>query len=619
MDKFVPAVGKARRSQGVFGFGPGAIVDFPGGSFMPLGLHQMEMLWSDLPVEAKSDIAFHEPRLQRLLEVDFFRKLPTPGEGFLGEYGRTVHKNWGTPCVRFPRWLECPQCHRLGFVGEPFEARPNGEVVCLKCDTKHGLRVNPVRFVVACHRGHIDDFPWNEWAHSKATPCERPNLSMRSEGRSAALGDLRVECRCGATRGLGDIFQGKEMKPYRCRGSRPWMQLSEKCGGDLVTLQRGASNVHFSVTASMLSIPPASESISKLLEPEWALLKHLPDVAIRPTLEGFIKSKGWLVDPAAATEWVLLRKGIDTDPQGADERSARLQEYESLSHNCAPKPHETDPSDFENELIPVPPGIDEWFDTVSAVHRLREVRVACGFTRLDPVSLDVEDIAEALRQRRICPLSAGPVNWRPGIEVRGEGIFFRLREKAISDWLKDNDAIEERAAEIDGIFAIKSDRDGIEPPYAITPRLLLVHAFAHLLLRRFSLDCGYSTASLRERLYIGEPGDAPAMAGVLIYTASTDSDGSLGGLVNLARPDNIASLVHRSVRDAEWCGSDPVCSETNPRERGNRLSGAACHNCLLVPETACERFNRELDRAMLVGTPNGAIRGFFHDLDAHRR
>ena len=221
MDKFVPAVGKARRSQGVFGFGPGAIVDFPGGSFMPLGLHQMEVLWSDLPVEAKSDIAFHEPRLQRLLEVDFFRKLPTPGEGFLGEYGRTVHKNWGTPCVRFPRWLECPQCHRLGFVGEPFEARPNGEVVCLKCDTKHGLRANPVRFVVACHRGHIDDFPWNEWAHSKATPCERPNLSMRSEGRSAALGDLRVECRCGATRGLGDIFQGKEMKPYRCRGSRP--------------------------------------------------------------------------------------------------------------------------------------------------------------------------------------------------------------------------------------------------------------------------------------------------------------------------------------------------------------------------------------------------------------
>ena len=62
-------------------------------------------------------------------------------------------------------------------------------------------------------------------------------------------------------------------------------------------------------------------------------------------------------------------------------------------------------------------------------------------------------------------------------------------------------------------------------------------------------------------------------------------------------------IVLQTISSARWCGSDPVCLETDPAQSGDRISGAACHCCLLVPETACEKFNRELDRTMLVGSP----------------
>jgi hypothetical protein len=148
--------------------------------------------------------------------------------------------------------------------------------------------------------------------------------------------------------------------------------------------------------------------------------------------------------------------------------------------------------------------------------------------------------------------------------------------------------------------------------YAVTPRLLLVHSFAHALMRQISVECGYSTSALRERLFISERTDeGPAMNGVLVYTGSPDSEGSLGGLVRLAAPELLGPIVMRTLAAAGWCGSDPVCLETSPAQAGERISGAACHCCLLAPETACEKFNRELDRAIMVGEAEGAFQGFF--------
>lgn len=613
---FLTTVGTARRSQGIFTYGVGAIADFKKGSFMPLGLWQMDQQWYGLPNEARDGLRFYEPRLQRLLGVKSFRGYPAPGEGRLSEYGERVKGAWGVPCVRFPEWLECPRCHRLGTIDDPFDLQPSGYVNCLNCggDT----RVNPVRFVVACDKGHIDDFPWIEWAHqSRSGPCDRPIIRLNSKGRSAALADLYITCMNCSTppAGLGQIFRLGAMKRFRCRGRRPWIGISERCGGDLRTLQRGGSNVHFPVVASMLSIPPASEAISKILEPEWYWLSVAPDVGLEAMIEGVFRNRGITVDVAAAVDWVRRRKGIDENEETANELAARYEEFEALQEEVRPIAVDTHRPEFENSPFAPPDNVLPWIDLVSTVHRLREVRALCGFTRISPFSLNIEEIPEAIVQKTISPLATGNHDWRPAVEVRGEGIFFRLNEVTVSQWEGAPELVE-RSSQINAFLLSRCERDGTEPPYQITPRHLLVHSFAHILVRRMSLDCGYSSASLRERLYISEGGkDVPPMAAFLIYTASPDSDGSLGGLVSLATPERIGGLIARAVRDAVWCGNDPVCIEADPRLSGERMSAAACHNCVLLPETACEKFNRELDRGMLVGLHGAQMGGlgFFKD------
>jgi hypothetical protein len=267
---------------------------------------------------------------------------------------------------------------------------------------------------------------------------------------------------------------------------------------------------------------------------------------------------------------------------------------------------------FQNEVLEPSGYLSPWFDLIGAVHRLREVRALAAFSRIDPYPVSPERLEEALADCKVAPLSRVPKQWLPAAEIRGEGIFLRFRADAITTWIDGNAGLTARAKMLDDRSAQVALERGYQREYAITPRLLLVHSFSHALIRQISIDCGYSSAALRERLYIAEPGDGQnPMHGVLIYTGSPDSEGSLGGLVRLAAPELLDDVVRRTLAAARWCGSDPVCLETSPRQAGDRISGAACHCCLLVPETACEKFNRELDRSVLVGAAEGEFRGYF--------
>ncbi len=123
-------------------------------------------------------------------------------------------------------------------------------------------------------------------------------------------------------------------------------------------------------------------------------------------------------------------------------------------------------------------------------------------------------------------------------------------------------------------------------------------------------DCGYGSASLRERIYCDEGESDEPMNGVLIYTASGDSEGTLGGLVRQGEPDRLNAIIDRAMRRARWCSSDPVCIESEGQGSDN-ANLAACHGCMLLPETSCEVGNRLLDRGLLVGTPEDRDMGFF--------
>ena len=384
------------------------------------------------------------------------------------------------------------------------------------------------------------------------------------------------------------------------------------------SLQRGGSNVHFAISASMLSIPPASEALAKIFEPKWSIFKFVPDEALEPIVRGFLNEGGYRFEVKAAMSWIKRRKGLEAEGPADDETSARYQEYMALSQKVGADQDSPTQPEFENEPYEVPGELRPWFDLFAATRRLREVRAYCGFTRIQPWPVTIEMIKGLIADNQIAPLSASPRNWFPAIEVRGEGIFVRLSEEKVKTWASNKD-ISSRAAVIDAIYKTLCEKSGMIPVHDVTPRLLLVHSLAHMLIRRLSLDSGYSSPSLRERLYVND-GDTttPSMAGILIYTATPDSDGSLGGLVSLATPERMKILIMNAIQDAAWCGNDPVCLETVPELQGDKLSGASCHNCLLLPETACEKFNRELDRVTLVGNKiddsGSSIQGFFSDL-----
>jgi Domain of unknown function (DUF1998) len=189
--------------------------------------------------------------------------------------------------------------------------------------------------------------------------------------------------------------------------------------------------------------------------------------------------------------------------------------------------------------------------------------------------------------------------WYPGVDFRGEGIFIQLDEEVVREWEARDEVVEaaakQRQAEEDWASA-----RGLEARAPRSPRYILLHSLSHALIRQLALDCGYSSTSLRERIYSSADPAFP-QAGILIYTATPDSDGSLGGLVEMGTPDELGPLVGRALRDAELCAGDPYCAGHEPRELES-LNGAACHACLLISETACETGNRYLDRANLVPT-----------------
>ena len=604
-------VGDVRRSQAFTTYGIGASVDLEAGSFMPMGLEDWD---SQISAEKRAATIIYEARLQAQLGVDHFRLPPITVE--IADDRSKVDTRSTIPVVRFPEWHECPKCHRLGREGDPFEISADGNrLECVGCGR---MDVNPVRFIMACHHGHVEDFPWEWWAHrSRETGiCNHPVLFLQSRGKSASLADLFVKCRsegCGAVQSLGDAFLGDPFHGRKCRGVRPWLHDRQPCDMEQRVLQRGASNVHFANTASALSIPPVSEPLSLLLDDMWAMIQSIPKEAVRAALGGLAARVGVEVDELV--DAYEARRRIERGEEPCTQEYTRAQEYVALSTTRSDSLIAGVAPQFCNEVAAPPPELAKWFDLVGAVTRLREVRALAGFTRIEPYPVSGERIAVARAEGHIASLSKGHKPWLPAAEIRGEGIFLRFSTEAIDSWIQGSPGLQARAAVIDKIAANVAMRRGFTREYSITPRLLLVHSFAHALIRRLSIDCGYSSSALRERLFVSESSDGrPPMNGVLIYTGSADSEGSLGGLVRLAEPTLIADAVTRAVRSSRWCGSDPVCQETDPAQAGDRISGAACHCCLLVPETACEKFNQELDRTMIVGAADGRWPGFFDGL-----
>ncbi len=242
--------------------------------------------------------------------------------------------------------------------------------------------------------------------------------------------------------------------------------------------------------------------------------------------------------------------------------------------------------------------------SISLITSLREVQALIGFSRQFPISFTDDlynkndDYSTVQGVPKLVKINEGRA-WFPAYEIKGEGVFIELDAEAISKW-ENQQKIKLRTSLINRSY-VRSFTGKARPDRHIKPGFILVHTLSHLLLNQMSFDCGYNVASLKERIYFGSNSDGVKRAGILIYTSSGDSEGSLGGLVRLGRPDVFPKIFDKALKAARFCSNDPVCNCSKGQGKES-LNLAACHSCVLLPETCCEEFNIFLDRGMLIGT-----------------
>jgi len=466
-----------------------------------------------------------------------------------------------------------------------------------KCAREHKSHGNshpvafPARFMVACPNGHLDDFPWWQWVHDGSAPCSGP-LELIDDGRTGAASDLRVKCsKCDASKSLGDAF--KPGAHGSCSGRRPWIGLKdhEACDQQARTILRGASNAYFSIIASALSIPPWSDPIQMDITPYREIIGQADDLAkLNAGVEGGFYKLGDLLDRYTIDD---VWKAFQAEPEA--EEDLRRKEWEAFRH---PETAHDKKTEFEIHSRVVPSRYQGSISRVIAASRLREVRALRGFTRIESQAElgEVTDIEEL--KIAVAKLGLKEDDWLPGIDLRGEGVFLELDEAALAVWEARAAVVSDGAKLAAGFASWQAERGDDERPFP-GMRYVLLHTLAHVLIRQLSLDCGYSSSSLRERIYCASSDDP--MSGILIYTATSDSDGSLGGLVDQAVPDRLGPLLMDGLRGAAFCAQDPLCGLADMGGAAH-LNGAACHACLLLAETSCEHGNRLLDRSVLVET-----------------
>jgi hypothetical protein len=622
-----------RRSQLVAPFGVGAMLVVKGGtSVITAGLdHWYKRESGDNSNIDLDEFIVEEYRLQRLLDVHHFRLSPDYRTPLRGQ--KVPNSNLTIPFLRFPQWHVCSRCSRM----QEFPLSRRGTYV--KCDAcssegRRGVMQQTV-FVAMCERGHLQDFPWLEWVHGEASPSCRGTLRYITSGR-ASLGAQRVKCDCGKERSLARITEAepdgktylslsldKSKEVFLCGGQRPWLGTTdgEPCEMHLRGAFRGATNVWFAQVLTAIYIPEGDSEASSglvalLREPKIstsinvlssagapvtpAILRQLYKLQFEPYRDEQIEAALRIVRGDMPEGW-----GGEGVPGEDPETAFRRAEFNVLRSTRQ-----------EPMLVTKPVDVSEYrgsaaryFSRVMLVHKLRETRAFGGFTRVyAETEMPLEERKRTLRRE----FPTGEYEWLPATVVYGEGIFLELREELIKKWqTQHSNALRVHLKTLVDNYRRLSQVRGLREKN-LSPRFVLLHTLAHLLINRLTFECGYSTAALRERLYVSDSPSSP-MAGLLIYTADGDSEGTMGGLVRMGKPGNFEPVLRRALESAQWCSADPVCREmgVGGGQGPDSCNLAACHSCALLPETSCEEFNRFLDRALVVNSLEESGVAFF--------
>lgn len=604
-------VGDIRPSQLLWTHGVGAIVDLPHLSAIVMGLDEWDVSKTQ---EIKEERLLSAVQSALGRQVTALRRPPV-------EELDSPYSTVGVPVATFPRWLVCPYCHLLAPVESGlFELKADSRSPD-KAQYRHGNcpkartpTAFPARFMIACEAGHLDDFPWQHYVHG-GRPCPKSVLRLKENGFSGEITDIYVQCDvCHTRQSMALAFnRSDEERSYRptCTGRSPHLRsyTGNGCAEETHAILLSASNAWFPLVYNSLALPRVIDPLDVLVEKHWNTLQVVQDLSQVQLFLGMphLQADFGGSTPEAIWQAIERQRASTPVPVTIQPGELKLPEWEILSHpQRAPR---TD--DFQVSLTETPGEYAEIIEQVVLVERLREVRALTGFTRIESLGDYTEE--EELPKNHIMRLARRAPQWVPAAEVRGEGIFLQLREEAIQRWLQQT-----VIGKHNETFKIAHRRwrqaRNLDDPEANYPglRYVLLHTFAHALMRQLALNCGYAAASIRERIYAQDAEkEGGAMAGILIYTADSDSEGTLGGLVNQGR--DLGYHIAGALEAMQYCASDPLCSEHALRD-DLTLHGAACHACLFAPETSCERGNRYLDRSVLIETVERGDLAFFREI-----
>lgn len=598
-----------RQSSVIFNAGPGAMTVLQNGSTVILAGTDTWYLNSGsgaqlIPLQAR----ITDRRLALNMGVSGF--VQPPAEGIAdGVEHETVLASL------FPAWVTCFSCDSL----KRLQANDPQVPLCDTCFASKKIRrqMVQVNFVIACENGHLDEFPWDEWVH-RGSPCSLPpsDARLKLSARGAVeLKSQKVSCSCGKSRTLAgttefgtlEKLSDQKNQLFRCSGAMPWLKKVESdCAYPVRMVQRNANNIYFSSTETSILVPETSESGALAVD-------RIDKSSKRATYFGMLTANDWDYDKVAFA--ILINEGPYYTGFTAQEIALGLKVCEPpvnvSSQQNAPGEGISD-SEIEFDRMP------EWaaltverehkdlvvretakmtsnelgISRLLAVPRLRRTVALRGFSRLNPSSPSTGRGRAMLRR---FPYGEG-ADWLPAVQHTGEGIVITFDPGKVAEWEK-NAWVQERANLIKD--RLDSQSKSLPHKQDVTARFLLLHSFSHMLIQQLVIESGYTSASLGERIYpLGDE------SGILIFTAASDGDGTMGGLVELADESILMGAIQRSLEHAQWCSNDPICMESGTHGQGTfGANGAACHNCSLLPETACEYMNMALDRALLIGDP----------------
>ena len=636
-------IGSIRPSAMLYTAGIGATVDLPHLAVMPQGIDAWDKAYARMGGEPSLVLVprlLEAVRRQLGLQVGELRQPPWLPDD-LG--GNTTPI--GIPTRVFPQWLRCTGCDLLAPVSaNAFEFentrqhRPDmARFVHRKCkgrfkgDGRDRVAV-AARYLIACTNGHLDEFPYIDWVHgadgNRKECVSNPQLRMR-EWRSNLGPQVSIVCvQCDSSRNIAEITRaGGEASLPLCRGRHPHLPTfapaDKPCQGEVRLMLLGAANQWFPATISVLVLPSRKEPkpadmVDEIMGLPPKVLMKITSLAsligwreygpehMVEKFTGISDEDLWHAIQVARGELPPLIPAA-AGPVGYDPNHLLVPEWETLTH-----PDEFLTEDrrngFKVHQVPVAPSLAPAVHEVVAVDRIRKANAFVGFTRIDALDRVGDD------STRIAPIAiSGKPKWAPATEDRGEGVFIRFSEPIVSAWeasvletkvWESHVAAHERnLARRQSTTAAELDAQERMPP----PRYWALHTLSHLIIREMAMSSGYGSASLSERIYAWREEDGrTAAAGILITTTSPDSEGTLGGLVDLARTARLEDVVHEALHRANRCSSDPICAHRVPRDQEDFLHGAACHFCAFLSETSCERANRFLDRRFVLDLHEGS-------------